>query len=153
MRKPSKREKTELSRMEATKSLFAAFANRSIAYNYPTAVGLISFGSKVHAEGCDITLSYEDFIEDVENLQAAGDAKLFDAIHTAGQKLLEWKQRVVSQRKEREQKESANASGDARSPKRAKRSASTSTDDPMLRIICFSDGKDCESEDHIAWEC
>ena len=156
-RKPSKREITELTRMEAAKSLFTAFANRSIAYNYPTAVGLIPFDSEVHVENCDITLSYEDFIEDVENLQAGGDTKLFDAIHEAGQKLLEWKQRTVSRRKEREQKEGDAArllaAGGEKSPKKARRSAPAAADDPLLRIICFSDGRDCESEEHRAWEC
>jgi hypothetical protein len=36
-------EKTELTRLAAVKQLFGAFVNRSIAYNYPAAVGLLPF--------------------------------------------------------------------------------------------------------------
>ena len=71
------REETELTRMEAVKELFDAFINRSIAYNYPTAIGLVPFSTDVpEADEIEITPSYEDFREEIQDMEAAGEACL-----------------------------------------------------------------------------
>jgi len=142
-RRPFEYERTELTRMEAAQSLFVDYANRSIAYNYPTAIGLITFGSTVNSDECEITLSYEDFIEEVQKLQPDGDTKLFDAIHESADKLLAWKKRVISERKTKAQQKKENQQ--ASKHKDAK--------DVQLRIVCLSDGIDCKSEHFEAWEC
>lgn len=53
------RERTELTRLEAVKQLFDSFVNRSIAYNYPAAIGIMPFHSSFNARDVSITLAYE----------------------------------------------------------------------------------------------
>eukprot|EP00392_Amoebophrya_sp_AT5.2_P010128 g10181.t1 len=124
-------EKRDLTRMEAVAQFFNAFCNRSIAYNYPTAVGLSSFGSDVtEAEDIELTPAYEHFRQDVNELEPSGDTYLYDALQQAAEALLEWRNSVEAKQAASAQETGGSDSG--RVP-------------PRMRIICLSDGKDTDS--------
>ena len=48
------------------KQLFNAYVDRSLAYDYPCAIGLVCFGSEV-TERCKLTAAYESFRESVKD--------------------------------------------------------------------------------------
>jgi len=105
-----------LSRLDVVKKLFDAFINRSLAYSFNTAIGLISFNSICSME-CEITPYYESFRDHIDSLDTNGGTAIYDAIKEAGEKLTAWKMTDSEKR------------GQAK-----------------LRIICLSDGQDTESK-------
>lgn len=58
-----------LSPKEVVKQLFNAYVDRSLAYDYPCAIGLVCFGGKV-TERCKLTAAYESFRDCVQDSMA-----------------------------------------------------------------------------------
>jgi len=108
-----------LSRLDVVKKLFDAFINRSIAYSFNTAIGLMSFSDKSKVE-CEITPFYESFRDRMDSLHTNGGTALYETLQNAMEKLTLWK----------------NADEEKRSNAR-------------LRIICLSDGKDTQNSHFI----
>ncbi len=71
-----------LSRLETVKQLFHAFVNRSEAYGYAHAIGLICFGATARMT-CQLTPLFERFRDHVDSAKASGDTCLYDAIVAA----------------------------------------------------------------------
>lgn len=108
-----------MTRLEVVKQLFNAFVDRSLAYDYPCAIGLVCFGGKV-TERCKLTAAYESFRDCVQDVKEDGNTCLFDALHKAGSLLKEWQNRQMSRTR--------------------------SLPAPKLRIVALSDGKDTCSD-------
>jgi len=72
-------EKDELNRLQVVQQLFHSFIHRCQAYNYPTKIGLILFGSEVK-ETCPITSLFEKFKRKVDEAMCNGDTKLYDSM-------------------------------------------------------------------------
>eukprot|EP01116_Phalansterium_solitarium_P023797 TRINITY_DN851_c0_g1_i5.p2 TRINITY_DN851_c0_g1~~TRINITY_DN851_c0_g1_i5.p2 ORF type:complete len:522 (-),score=161.57 TRINITY_DN851_c0_g1_i5:965-2530(-) len=79
--------KQRMTRLEIVKQLFNAFVNRSQAYNYPTRIGLILFGSTVN-EVCKVTPLFEKFRDHIDSVNARGDTRMYDAIQKAADSLV-----------------------------------------------------------------
>jgi ubiquitin-protein ligase len=107
-----------LSRMSTAKQLFAAFIDRTRAYDLPNSLGLITYGSECKIR-VQLTPILEDFTTAMENARPNGETKMFDAIDLAAKKLIAYR----DQHKLRH----------------------PSTPLPRLRILCFTDGKDTKS--------
>lgn len=92
--KPTKR--SFLSRLETVKQLFSAFINRSVAYDYPQAIGALTFSDKDRIKViCPIQARYESFRAALDAVQAGGDTALFDALEVACESLVTWKVRSL----------------------------------------------------------
>lgn len=109
-----------MTRLDVVKQLFNAYVDRSLAYDYPCAIGLVCFGSEV-TERCKLTAAYESFRDSVKDVTEDGDTCLFDALHKAGSLLKKWQMQQMSR------------------PAR-------NLPEPKLRIVALSDGKDTSSE-------
>jgi len=83
----AKKQKT-LSRMSVTKQVFSAFINRLIAYNFPTNVGLVTFGTTAKVTQ-NVTDVIENFRQAVEKMEPEGDTALWDALALAGDHLVD----------------------------------------------------------------
>ena len=101
-----------MSRLDVVKKLFDSFVNRSIAYSFNSAIGLMSFSTKSKLE-CDISPFYETFRNDMEKLKTSGSTALYESLKDAGEKLIAWKNMDLDKRK-----------------------------NAVLRVICLSDGYD-----------
>jgi len=108
-----------MTRLDVVKKLFDAFINRTNAYAFNTAIGLISFSDKSEIE-CEITPYYESFREKVNKLKTDGSTAMFSALFDAADKLTSWKKADLEKR-----------SG------------------AKLRVVCLSDGKDTASSKSI----
>ncbi|KIX05990.1 uncharacterized protein Z518_03964 [Rhinocladiella mackenziei CBS 650.93] len=77
-----------LTRLAVTKQVFSAFINRLIAYNFPTNVGLVTFGTdtKISQKLTDVI---ENFRQAVDRMDANGNTVLWDAIDLAADHLVE----------------------------------------------------------------
>lgn len=107
--------KKYLSRLDIVKKLFDSFVNRSNAYSFNTAIGLISFSNKSKVE-CEMTPFYESFRDHVDKLRTDGSTALYEALSDASDNLVKWKMADMNKRS------------------RAK-----------LRVICLSDGSNTEN--------
>lgn len=74
--------------MAVTKQVFSAFINRLIAYNFPTSVGLVTFGTEAEISQ-KLTDVVENFRQAVDKMEAKGDTALWDAIDLAADHLVE----------------------------------------------------------------
>jgi ubiquitin-protein ligase len=108
----SSRSTNYFSRLDIVKKLFGAFIDRSIAYGFNTAVGLMSFNDTTQLVN-PITLSYENFRDKLDDLKNSGSTSLYNCLFEAIEHLVEWKKVDVEKR--------SNA---------------------KLRIICLTDGSD-----------
>jgi hypothetical protein len=79
----TKREEQKLKRIDAAQALFHAFVNRTEAYDYAHLIGLTLFGSNV-SNVCKFTQLFTPFRAHVDEAEAHGDTRLFDALSTAG---------------------------------------------------------------------
>ena len=104
--------KNYLTRLDVVKKLFDAFINRSIAYSFNTAIGLMSFSDKSKLE-CEMTPFYESFRDKMDELDTNGETALYESLNDAIGKLVIWREADLEKRK-----------------------------NAKLRIICLSDGKD-----------
>ncbi|XP_031426697.2 uncharacterized protein LOC105895579 [Clupea harengus] len=68
-----------VSKLSAVKQLFDAFANRSMAYDFPHLISLVTFGEGVKIMHM-FTENLEKFKEHVHSLQASGCTPLYDAL-------------------------------------------------------------------------
>jgi ubiquitin-protein ligase/Mg-chelatase subunit ChlD len=75
-----------LTRLAVSKQVFGAFINRLIAYNYPTAMGLVSCGTSASLAQ-PLTSIIENFRHAVDTLEAAGDTALWDSLNLAADQL------------------------------------------------------------------
>jgi hypothetical protein len=73
-------------RMAVSKQVFNAFINRLIAYNFPTTVGLVTFGSHARLSQ-PMTDVIENFRTAVDKIEVEGDTALWDAVHLAADRL------------------------------------------------------------------
>ena len=87
-----------MTRLQAVKQLFHAFANRSMAYNLHNVIGLTLFATdiKVH---CRVTELFERFKQKVDIVTAEGRTKLYDAIIEGIRQLTEFMERYPGCRK------------------------------------------------------
>nr|XP_015194702.1 PREDICTED: uncharacterized protein LOC107075993 [Lepisosteus oculatus] len=69
----------KMKRIDAIKQMFHAFANRSMAYNFHHVIGLVRFGGKIEILHT-FTEIFETFKEYIDNLEAKGCTKLYDAL-------------------------------------------------------------------------
>ena len=100
VRRRMKKDKHHLSRLDVVKKLFDSFINRSIAYSFNTAIGLMSFSDKSKVE-CEMTPYYECFREKVDELTTSGATALYDCLKEASEKLTIWKQGDAKRREAR----------------------------------------------------
>ncbi|KIW95993.1 uncharacterized protein Z519_03059 [Cladophialophora bantiana CBS 173.52] len=77
-----------LSRMAVTKQVFSQFINRLIAYNFPTNVGLVTFGTAVSISQ-RVTSVIENFRQAVDSMKEEGDTALWDSVALAADHLIE----------------------------------------------------------------
>ena len=94
------------------------------AYNFPHALGLVTFASDVRVD-CDVTPLFEDFRDKVKNIQEKGDTKLWDAIGKAAEMLEQY--------------------GKTEAERRTSRKIGAGLPTIALRIVVLSDGKDTKS--------
>ncbi|KAL4244045.1 hypothetical protein ABKN59_010555 [Abortiporus biennis] len=71
-----------LSRLDIMKQAFEAFVNKSEAFDYPVALGLVTFGKEVK-EVQKLTLLKEAFRDSVRSVSPDGDTPLFDSLAVA----------------------------------------------------------------------
>ncbi|KAJ9607164.1 hypothetical protein H2200_008236 [Cladophialophora chaetospira] len=83
-----KRRLQRLSRMAVTKQVFSQFINRLIAYNFPTSVGLVTFGTRARLDQ-KITDVVENFRQAVDRMKEEGDTALWDALAMAADHLVD----------------------------------------------------------------
>lgn len=119
-----------LNRLETCKQCFNLFIDRSLAYDLPAQVGLVTFNDKVEMP-CPISPYYELFREKIEEVQASGGTALFSAIERARDALVEWRDQVVGSH-----------DSDQKQPHR----------NAKLRIVCLTDGKDMDSKGVVLWK-
>jgi hypothetical protein len=77
-----------LTRMAVTKQVFSQFINRLIAYNFPTNVGLITFGTQARISQ-KVTDVVENFRQAVDKMKEDGDTALWDALALAADHLVD----------------------------------------------------------------
>lgn len=77
---------TPLPRIDTVKQLFVAYANRSIAYDFPHVIGLTTFGTKVECVR-KLTEAFESFKRAVDSTEPSGTTRLYDALETARREL------------------------------------------------------------------
>ncbi|XP_062399794.1 uncharacterized protein LOC134089370 [Sardina pilchardus] len=70
---------TKMKKLDAVKQLFDAFANRSMAYDFPHLISLVTFGGEVQIVH-GFTENLEKFKAHMHSLQAAGHTPLYDAL-------------------------------------------------------------------------
>eukprot|EP01120_Amphizonella_sp_Union-15-10_P007836 TRINITY_DN2696_c0_g1_i5.p1 TRINITY_DN2696_c0_g1~~TRINITY_DN2696_c0_g1_i5.p1 ORF type:complete len:1420 (+),score=325.81 TRINITY_DN2696_c0_g1_i5:55-4314(+) len=92
MRSPHRNADNRLTRIQTVQQLFNVFINRSQAYDYPNQIGLILFGNDVNVT-CPITPLFEVFRDHIDSSDAKGETKLWDAIKTAGETLVQFSQK------------------------------------------------------------
>jgi ubiquitin-protein ligase len=81
-----------LTRLAVSKQVFGAFINRLIAYNYPTAIGLVSFGTSPKLAQ-PLTGIIENFRHAIDTLASSGDTSLWDALAVAADQLVHFGQK------------------------------------------------------------
>eukprot|EP00741_Cyanophora_paradoxa_P018768 tig00021094_g18116.t2 len=79
---PGGSEAGTMSRMDAVKALFHAFANRTMAYDLCHEVGLVLFGENVKTT-CPLTPALEAFKLHVDNASVQRGTRIFDALQRA----------------------------------------------------------------------
>lgn len=79
-------------RMAVSKQIFNAFINRLIAYNFPTTVGLVTFGSHALLSQ-PMTDIIENFRSAVDRIKPEGDTAIWDAIYLAADQLINHRKR------------------------------------------------------------
>ena len=89
-RREEQRKERIMTRMACTKQCFAAFINRSEAYDLGTHLGLHLFGSEVKEE-LALTPLLENFVEALNGVEPEGDTSLYDAIDRGVSTLVEYK--------------------------------------------------------------
>ena len=67
-----------MSRLDAVKQFFIAFANRSAGYDLPHVVGLLTFDNQLTLK-CPITESWKTFVDSLADPQPQGATFLWDA--------------------------------------------------------------------------
>ncbi|XP_041956466.1 uncharacterized protein LOC121715137 isoform X1 [Alosa sapidissima] len=77
---------TKMRKLDAVKQLFYAFANRSMAYDFPHLISLVTFGTGVKIMH-RFTENLEKFKEHVQSLQADGCTPLYDALAKSASEL------------------------------------------------------------------
>lgn len=78
LRDPRKlRKRDTLSCLDVLKQIFDAFINRTLAYNYQTHIGLVTFSTKASVSQ-EITHVIENFRHSLNNMTAKGDTALWD---------------------------------------------------------------------------
>jgi len=81
----------QLTRMQAVKQLFHAFANRSTAYDYPHHIALLLFGTRVDYV-CSFTPNFDVFKTHVNDAQPEGTTALYNALWKGSNLLKEYQQ-------------------------------------------------------------
>ncbi|KAF4633485.1 hypothetical protein G7Y89_g4628 [Cudoniella acicularis] len=84
-----KRPGNNLSRLDVLKTMFDAFVNRILAYNFQTHLGLITFKSSANVAQ-EMTHAVEIFRHKLNNMDAAGDTALWEALALANDQLSEY---------------------------------------------------------------
>ena len=79
-----------LSRLDCSKQLFQNFINRAQAYNFPSQMGLVIFGTDVK-KACDLTGLIESFRDEIEEIDTSGGTALYNAISVSAQMLVDAK--------------------------------------------------------------
>jgi ubiquitin-protein ligase/Mg-chelatase subunit ChlD len=84
----SKREEKlrRLTRLDVSKQVFGAFINQLIAYDFPTMIGLVSFGTSPSLAQ-PLTAIIENFRHAVDTMKPSGDTSLWDALALAADQL------------------------------------------------------------------
>ena len=77
-----------LSRMAVTKQVFSAFINRLIAYNFPTNIGLVTFGTEAKVRQ-NVTDVIENFRQALDSMDTKGETALWDALALAADHLVD----------------------------------------------------------------
>lgn len=77
-----------LTRMSVTKQVFSALINRLVAYNFPTNVGLVTFGTTARVTQ-NLTDVIENFRQALEKMDPEGDTALWDALALGADHLVE----------------------------------------------------------------
>ncbi|KAH8659259.1 hypothetical protein BGZ60DRAFT_544304 [Tricladium varicosporioides] len=81
-----------LSRLDVLKTMFDAFVNRLLAYNFRTHLGLITFRSTPDVSQ-SITHAVESFRHKLNNMVATGDTALWDALALATDQLADYQRK------------------------------------------------------------
>jgi ubiquitin-protein ligase len=76
-----------LTRLDVSKQVFGAFINRLIAYDFPTMVGLVSFGTSASLAQ-PLTAIIENFRHAVDTMKPSGDTSLWAALALAADHLV-----------------------------------------------------------------
>jgi uncharacterized protein YegL len=84
----SDRDKKNLSRLDVSKQVFGSFINRTLAYNYPVHIGLITFEDTAKLSQAPSGV-VENFRRNVDSMEAKGDTTLWDALALASDQLEE----------------------------------------------------------------
>ena len=87
-----------LSRLDVLKTMFDAFVNRLLAYNFQTHMGLITFQSSPSIAQ-SVTHAVENFRQKVNHMRASGDTALWDALALANDQLSEYHQKYPNAKK------------------------------------------------------
>lgn len=75
-----------MTRLDAVKQLFHAFANRAMAYQLKTVIGLTTFNHEVH-RACELTELFVNFQRHVDATRSDGQTALWDALSAAADEL------------------------------------------------------------------
>lgn len=118
-----KERENRLDRITVAKHLFETFCDRLRSYRLPTHLGLLKFGSKVDY-ACPLAPAFRRFRRTSEEAKAQGDTHLYDALITACDRLVEYRN-----------EKSKESIGGVASPAAGGNNIS-------LRILVLSDGKD-----------
>jgi ubiquitin-protein ligase len=87
-RKSMRREELRsLTRLDVSKQVFDAFINRLIAYDFPTMIGLVSFGTSPSLVQ-PLTAIIENFRHAVDTMKPSGDTSLWAALGLAADQLV-----------------------------------------------------------------
>ncbi|KAL6249740.1 hypothetical protein RBB50_003595 [Rhinocladiella similis] len=88
-REKRRRERRQaLSSLALTKQIFGSFVDRLVAHDFPTEVGLVTFGSRAKMSQ-PLTLLIERFRRAVDRMEGRGDTALWDAVALAADHLVE----------------------------------------------------------------
>ncbi len=90
--------KRNLSRLDVLKTMFDAFVNRLLAYNFRTHMGLITFESSPKVSQ-NMTHAVENFRQKVNHMKPGGDTALWDALALANDQLSECQQKFPNAKK------------------------------------------------------
>ena len=74
---------------DVVKQLFNAYVDRSLAYDYPCAIGLVCFGSEV-TERCKLTAAYESFRDSVKDFTRAPARISSQSSKISGPRVASW---------------------------------------------------------------